>query len=81
MKYFIAISLALLVISCDNEKQEKPDTKVVLEEKVDKTRNLFEQISSEESGITFSNTLKENVGSIENAGQVINAMHAPALTV
>ncbi|WP_299676849.1 VCBS repeat-containing protein [uncultured Dokdonia sp.] len=64
MKYLFAISLALLFLGCGQEQETTTTSKP--EEKVIKTQNLFELVSSEESGITFSNTLKENVGSIEN---------------
>ncbi|WP_299763238.1 VCBS repeat-containing protein [uncultured Dokdonia sp.] len=65
MKYFFTISLALLFLGCGQE-QKTTTTTTKSEEKVDKTQNLFELVPGAESGITFSNTLKEDVGTIEN---------------
>ncbi len=65
MRYFLVISFAFLLLGCVQEKEAKSTT-TASEEAVDKTQNLFELISSANSGITFSNTLKEDVGSIEN---------------
>jgi len=65
MKYFFTISLALLFLGCGQE-QKTTITTTISEEKVDKTQNLFELVPGAESGITFSNTLKEDVGTIEN---------------
>ncbi|MEP0264469.1 VCBS repeat-containing protein [Dokdonia sp.] len=67
MKYFLTISLAFFLLGCGQEKEKTTiETSLEKEREVDKTQNLFELIPSSESGITFSNTLKENVGSLEN---------------
>ncbi len=65
MKQFLTIGLALFFLGCGQEKETK-NTTPVSQETLDKTQNLFELIPSADSGITFSNTLKENVGTIEN---------------
>ena len=67
MKQFFTISLVFLFLGCGQEKNKAvTDAPVTKEAIVDKTQNLFELIPSDQSGITFSNTLKENVGSLEN---------------
>lgn len=58
----IALGLAL---SCG----EKSTEQVIIEDNSmtkQEVSNLFEQVPSSQSGITFANTLKENVGTLEN---------------
>lgn len=67
MRQFFTISLVFLFLGCGQEKEKAvTETPAAKEAIVDKTQNLFELIPSNQSGITFSNTLKENVGSLEN---------------
>ncbi len=67
MKLLLTIGIALFLWSCGGEdKKEEKEITTSESTTVDNTRNLFESISSDDSGITFSNTLKEDVSSLEN---------------
>ncbi len=66
MKYFFTISLVFIFLGCGQEKKKETANTSFKEQEVDKTQNLFELIPSTHSGITFSNTLTENVDSLEN---------------
>ena len=65
MKRIVALILITFAISCTD--QSKPvKTKTETTEQVDTQQPLFEQVAASESGLTFSNTLKEDVGSLAN---------------
>lgn len=61
MRYLLSLGLIFVLFACQEDTAKKKTattTKVV--------SKLFEQIPSTSSGITFSNTLKEDVGTLEN---------------
>ncbi|WP_405210940.1 VCBS repeat-containing protein [Dokdonia sp. Asnod2-E02] len=67
MKQLYTLLISILILSC-GDKTEQTILKETSPSKVVKTKDvkIFEQISSDSSGITFSNTLKEDVGSLAN---------------
>ena len=65
MKKVIGIIALGLIIAC-TEKTTDPAISKDNKKTSQEISNLFEQIPSSISGITFANTLKENVGTIEN---------------
>ena len=67
MKQFYTLLISILLLSC-GDKTEQTILKETRPSKVVNTKDvkIFEQIPSDSSGITFSNTLKEDVGSLAN---------------
>ena len=67
MKQFYTLLISILLLSC-GDKTEQTISKETRPSKGVNTKGvkIFEQIPSDSSGITFSNTLKEDVGSLAN---------------
>ena len=69
MKKFLWLSVVIILIACNSEKKENNNTgqeNNSIENKETLRKDLFEKIHSSSSKITFSNTLKENVATMEN---------------
>ena len=66
MKQVYKLLIVLLFISCEDTSEKQPTTSSSVKSPNKEVSKIFEQVSSAQSGITFSNALKEDVGSLEN---------------
>ncbi len=66
MKQIITLILFVVFVSCKKSNSDGEDTMVVEKKKQDDVSQVFEQISSSYSGLTFKNQLKEDVSSLAN---------------
>jgi len=69
MKYFLIV-VVLLSFACNSDKkksskEQKKENDISINNEILRN-NLFEIIPSSASGLTFSNTLKENIATMEN---------------